>query len=130
MRSLAQRQFERSLVVDVRFRKALATVCLSKGRRLLDRLPAQWDMRAGLRAAGREVILYRYRCCASSTSAPRTLIEDMADDAAEVIRAPGLSKVDVVGFSLGGMVAQELTGVIPSHPQTHAARHPAARRQC
>ena len=60
-------------------------------------------------AAGREVILYDYRGCASSTGAPRTLIEEMADDAAEVIRALSLSKVDVVGFSLGGMVAQELT---------------------
>jgi pimeloyl-ACP methyl ester carboxylesterase len=69
-----------------------------------------WDplMTDGL-AAGREVILYDYRGCASSTGAPRTLIEDMADDAAKVIRALGLSKVDVVGFSLGGMVAQDLT---------------------
>ena len=36
-------------------------------------------------AAGREVILYDYRGCASSTGVPRTLIEDMADDAAKVI---------------------------------------------
>jgi pimeloyl-ACP methyl ester carboxylesterase len=69
-----------------------------------------WDpiMTDGL-AAGREVILYDYRGCASSTGVPRTLIEDMADDAAKVIRALGLSRVDVVGFSLGGMVAQDLT---------------------
>jgi len=69
-----------------------------------------WDplMTDGL-AAGREVILYDYRGCASSTGAPRTLIEDMADDAAKVVRALGLSTVDVVGFSLGGMVAQEFT---------------------
>jgi pimeloyl-ACP methyl ester carboxylesterase len=62
-----------------------------------------WDplMTDGL-AAGREVILYDYRGCASSTGVPRTLIEDMADDAAKVIRALGLSRVDVVGFSLGG----------------------------
>lgn len=78
-----------------------------------------WDplMTDGL-AAGREVILYDYRGCASSTGAPRTLIEDMADDAAAVIRALGLSKVDVVGFSLGGMVAQEVT-----------RRHPALVRK-
>lgn len=69
-----------------------------------------WDplMTDGL-AAGREVILYDYRGCASSTGAPRSLIEDMADDAAKVIRALGLTSVDVVGFSLGGMVAQDLT---------------------
>lgn len=38
-----------------------------------------WDpvMTDGL-AAGREVILYDYRGCASSTGVPRTLIEDMA----------------------------------------------------
>lgn len=69
-----------------------------------------WDplMTDGL-AAGREVILYNYRGCASSTGEPRTRMEDKADDAAKVIRALGLSRVDVVGFSLGGMVAQELT---------------------
>lgn len=69
-----------------------------------------WDplMTDGL-AAGREVILYNYRGCASSTGAPRTRIEDKADDAAKVIEALGLAKVDVVGFSLGGMVAQEFT---------------------
>jgi pimeloyl-ACP methyl ester carboxylesterase len=33
----------------------------------------------------------------------------MADDAAAVIRALGLSKVDVLGFSLGGFQAQDLT---------------------
>jgi pimeloyl-ACP methyl ester carboxylesterase len=69
-----------------------------------------WDplMTDGL-AEGREVILYNYRGCASSTGEPRTRIEDMADDAAQVIRALGLERVDVVGFSLGGFVAQEFT---------------------
>ncbi len=69
-----------------------------------------WDplMTDGL-AAGREVILYDPRGLASSTGTPRGLIEDMADDAATVIRALGLALVDVVGFSLGGMVAQDLT---------------------
>lgn len=69
-----------------------------------------WDplMTDGL-AAGREVILYDPRGLASSTGTPRGLIEDMADDAAMVIRAIGLKKVDVVGFSLGGMIAQDLT---------------------
>jgi pimeloyl-ACP methyl ester carboxylesterase len=69
-----------------------------------------WDplMTDGL-AAGREVILYDPRGLASSTGTPRGLIEDMADDAAMVIRALGLTLVDVVGFSLGGMIAQDLT---------------------
>jgi pimeloyl-ACP methyl ester carboxylesterase len=69
-----------------------------------------WDplMTDGL-AAGREVILYDYRGCASSSGTPRNSVEGMADDAAAVIRALGLSKVDVVGFSIGGCMAQELT---------------------
>jgi pimeloyl-ACP methyl ester carboxylesterase len=69
-----------------------------------------WDplMTDGL-AAGREVILYNGRGVASSTGTPRTRIEDMADDAAAAIRAMGLSHVDVLGFSLGGYQAQDLT---------------------
>jgi pimeloyl-ACP methyl ester carboxylesterase len=69
-----------------------------------------WDplMTDGL-AAGREVILYNGRGVASSSGIPRTRIEDMADDAAAVIRAIGFSKVDVLGFSLGGFQAQDLT---------------------
>ncbi|ATY34552.1 alpha/beta fold hydrolase [Sphingomonas psychrotolerans] len=69
-----------------------------------------WDpaMTDGL-AAGREVILYNGRGVASSTGNPRNRIEDMADDAAAFLRALGLATVDVVGFSLGGMQAQDLT---------------------
>ncbi len=69
-----------------------------------------WDplMTDGL-AAGREVILFNGRGVASSTGTPRTRIEDMADDAAAVIRALGLSQVDVLGFSLGGFQALDLT---------------------
>jgi pimeloyl-ACP methyl ester carboxylesterase len=69
-----------------------------------------WDplMTDGL-AAGREVILFNGRGVASSSGTPPTRIEEMADDAAAVIRAIGLSKVDVLGFSLGGFQAQDLT---------------------
>jgi len=69
-----------------------------------------WDplMTDGL-AESREVILYNGRGVASSSGAPRARIEDMADDAAAVIRALGLSQVDVLGFSLGGFQAQDLT---------------------
>lgn len=69
-----------------------------------------WDplMTDGL-AESREVILYNGRGVASSSGEPRRRIEDMADDAAAVIRALGLSKVDVLGFSLGGFQAQDLT---------------------
>lgn len=69
-----------------------------------------WDplMTDGL-AAGREVILFNGRGVASSSGKPRTRIEHMADDAAAVIRALGLQQVDVLGFSLGGYQAQDLT---------------------
>ena len=69
-----------------------------------------WDplMTDGL-AAGREVILFNGRGIASSSGKPRTRIEHMADDAASVIRALGIRKVDVLGFSLGGFQAQDLT---------------------
>jgi pimeloyl-ACP methyl ester carboxylesterase len=69
-----------------------------------------WDplLTDGL-AQGGEVILYNGRGVASSSGKPRTRIEAMADDAALVIRALGLSEVDVLGFSLGGYQAQDLT---------------------
>ncbi|MCA7891742.1 alpha/beta fold hydrolase [Burkholderia cepacia] len=69
-----------------------------------------WDplMTDGL-AEGREVILYNGRGIASSGGTPRTRIEDMADDAAAVVRALGSQQVDVLGFSLGGFQALDLT---------------------
>lgn len=69
-----------------------------------------WDplMTDGL-AANQEVILFNGRGVASSTGAPCTRIEAMADDAAAVIHALGLKQVDVLGFSLGGFQAQDLT---------------------
>ena len=60
-------------------------------------------------AAGREVILLNARGVASSTGKPRTRIEDMADDAAAVVRALGLTQIDLLGFSLGGFQALDLT---------------------
>lgn len=65
-------------------------------------------------AAGREVILFNGRGVASSTGQPRTRIEDMADDAAAVIRALNLNQVDLLGFSLGGFQAQDL---VRRHPK-------------
>lgn len=69
-----------------------------------------WDpiLTDGL-AEGREVILINGRGVASSSGTPRNRAEDMADDFASVVRALGIPKVDVVGFSIGGFQAQELT---------------------
>jgi pimeloyl-ACP methyl ester carboxylesterase len=74
-----------------------------------------WDplLTDGL-AAGREVILFNGRGSASSTGTPRNRIEDMADDIALVIQALGLSQVDLLGFSIGGMEVQD---VALRHPQ-------------
>lgn len=68
-----------------------------------------WDplLTDGL-AEGREVILFNGRGVASSTGTPRNRIEDMAEDIAAVIRALGLSQVDLLGFSIGGFQAQEV----------------------
>lgn len=78
-----------------------------------------WDplMTDGL-AKGREVILFNGRGVASSSGQPRTRIEDMADDAAAFVRALGLQQIDVLGFSLGGFQALDLTW-----------RHPALIRK-
>lgn len=69
-----------------------------------------WDplLTDGL-AEGREVILYNGRGVASSSGTPRTRIEDMADDAAAFVRALGLAQIDLLGFSLGGFQALDLT---------------------
>lgn len=68
-----------------------------------------WDplLTDGL-AAGREVILFNGRGIASSTGNPRNRIEELADDIALVIRALGLSTVDLLGFSIGGLQVQEV----------------------
>jgi pimeloyl-ACP methyl ester carboxylesterase len=68
-----------------------------------------WDplMTDGL-AAGREVILYDGRGIASSTGTPRNRIEEMADDIAAFVRALGLAQIDLLGFSIGGMQAQDV----------------------
>lgn len=48
-------------------------------------------------ATGCEVILYNGRGVASSSGMPRTRFEQMADDAAALIRALELPKVDLSG---------------------------------
>jgi pimeloyl-ACP methyl ester carboxylesterase len=74
-----------------------------------------WDPRLidGL-AAGRHVITFDNRGIgASSGKVPHT-IGEMAADAVAFIRALGYRQVDLLGFSLGGGVAQDIA---LSHPQ-------------
>ena len=59
-------------------------------------------------ASGREVILFNNAGVSTTSGEVPSSAEEMAANAAAFIRALGLSKVDVLGFSLGGMVAQAL----------------------
>ncbi|MHA6646009.1 alpha/beta fold hydrolase [Mesorhizobium sp. A623] len=64
-------------------------------------------------AAGRPVILYNYAGVASSTGENATTIDGMADHVAIFVNALGLTLVDVLGFSIGGFVAQSFTHRYP-----------------
>lgn len=60
-------------------------------------------------AAGRPVYALDYRGIGRSGGTPPLTIGEMAIDMIAVIGALGLAKVDLIGFSLGGFVAQEVT---------------------
>jgi pimeloyl-ACP methyl ester carboxylesterase len=68
-----------------------------------------WDPRImdGI-AAKHHVIAFDNRGIGASSGSPANSIEQMADDAVAFIKAMGLKQVDLLGFSMGGMVAQEL----------------------
>ncbi|NWL13929.1 alpha/beta hydrolase [Paenarthrobacter nitroguajacolicus] len=59
------------------------------------------------------VITFSNRGVGASTGSVPDSIEGMADDAATFIKALGYPKVDLFGFSLGGMIAQSL---VVKHP--------------
>lgn len=60
-------------------------------------------------AAGREVVLFDNAGVAASSGATPSTVAGMATDAAAFLDALELREVDLLGFSLGGMVAQQLT---------------------
>lgn len=60
------------------------------------------------------VIAFDYRGCGASTGSVSKTIEEMADEAYTFISALGLRTVDILAFSLGGMVAQAL---VLKHPE-------------
>src|SRR5258706_15771928 len=64
-------------------------------------------------AKGREVILFNNAGVSSSSGEVPTSCEQMATNAVSFIEALGLPKVDVLGFSIGGFVAQEITLQVP-----------------
>ena len=68
-----------------------------------------WDPRIidGI-AAKHHVIAFDNRGIGASSGSPANSIEQMADDAVTFIKAMGFQKVDLLGFSMGGMIAQEI----------------------
>lgn len=64
-------------------------------------------------AAGRPAILFNYAGVASSTGESATTIDGMADHVAIFVKALGLTIVDVLGFSIGGFVAQSFAHRCP-----------------
>ena len=68
-----------------------------------------WDPRVidGI-AAKHHVIAFNNRGIGASSGTASNSVEHMADDAITFIKAMGLQQVDLLGFSLGGMVAQEI----------------------
>jgi pimeloyl-ACP methyl ester carboxylesterase len=60
-------------------------------------------------AKEREVILFNNAGVSSSSGEVPTTVEEMGANAIAFIKALGLKQVDVLGFSIGGLVAQEIT---------------------
>jgi pimeloyl-ACP methyl ester carboxylesterase len=92
-------------------------------------------------AHDREVILFDNAGISSSSGEVPNSIEEMAANAAAFIKALGLTQVDVLGFSLGGLVAQELAlaepelvrrlillGTGPRHGEGMASLTPEAQK--
>lgn len=79
---------------------------------LLNHLAAvldNWDPRIvdGI-AAQHHVVVFDNRGIGASSGAPADSIEQMADDAITFIKAMGFQQVDLFGFSMGGMISQEI----------------------
>lgn len=74
-----------------------------------------WDPRImdGI-AAKHHVIAFDNRGIGASSGSPANSMEQMSNDAITFIKAKGLTQVDLLGFSMGGMVAQE---VVLKEPQ-------------
>ncbi|PYI38660.1 alpha/beta hydrolase [Arthrobacter psychrolactophilus] len=64
-------------------------------------------------AESRWVILIGYRGVGASTGSVQDRFEDMAADVIAMILALGLTRVDVLGISMGGMVGQEVLRQAP-----------------
>src|SRR5438445_6871110 len=65
-------------------------------------------------ARDREVILFNNAGVSSSSGEVPTTFEEMGANAVAFTRALGLNKADMLGFSIGGMVAQEVALQAPN----------------
>ena len=90
---------------------AAPLVCLQHFTGNLD----NWDPAVSdVLASGREVILFDNAGVGRSTGKVPETVAGMATHALAFMDALGLERVDLLGFSLGGMVAQEIALVRPS----------------
>ncbi|MFI6063261.1 alpha/beta fold hydrolase [Streptomyces sp. NPDC051286] len=65
-------------------------------------------------AASRDVIAFDNSGVAATTGSTPTAIAQMADDAIVFVEALGLDRIDLLGFSIGSFVAQEVALTRPS----------------
>ncbi|MEV8508502.1 alpha/beta hydrolase [Actinoplanes sp. NPDC051475] len=87
-------------------RSGVPIVLLQRFRGTID----HWDPGfLDLLAAEHDVIVFDNVGIGYSTGEPRDSPEGFADGAAEFIEALGLDRVDLLGWSLGGVVAQQVT---------------------
>jgi pimeloyl-ACP methyl ester carboxylesterase len=73
-----------------------------------------WDPRVvdGF-AAKHRVVVFDNRGVGASSGSPASSMEQMAKDAITFIKAMGFEQVDLFGFSMGGMIAQEIALMEP-----------------
>ena len=73
-----------------------------------------WDPRVvdGF-AVRHRVVVFDNRGVGASSGSPANSIEQMAADAITFIKAMGFEQVDLFGFSMGGMIAQEIVQMEP-----------------
>jgi len=108
--STAPTQFIKSRLETYAYRRfgrgaALPLVCLQHFTGTLD----NWDPAvADPLSHGREVILFESAGLGRSTGAVPTTISGMAEHFIAFAEALGLTRVDLLGFSLGGMIAQHV----------------------
>jgi pimeloyl-ACP methyl ester carboxylesterase len=100
--TFAYRQLGPSTGVPVVFLTHLAAVLDNWDPRVIDGI-----------AAKHRVIAFDSRGVGASSGSTPTTIEEMASDAVTFIRALGLEQVDLVGFSMGGMIAQVVAQAEP-----------------